>query len=165
MKRKPVTDQADRLHGVKANLCVICSILTFFVNRQAGTTRVGFAGARRALGRCHHHGKYRVGASPDIQGPGAPPTATGRAGPAPEAATNPRLRPRWLWQDQLGRRLADQVVLPLPLAAGESQFTTERVTQHLVTNAWVMNQFCPGRVRVEGEEGGPGRCWVAPHLR
>jgi RNA 3'-terminal phosphate cyclase len=56
----------------------------------------------------------------------------------------------------LDRHLADQLVLPMALAAGPSQFTTERVTQHLLTNAWVVNQFFPGRVRVEGVEGTPG---------
>jgi hypothetical protein len=30
----------------------------------------------------------------------------------------------------------------------------------LLTNAWVVNQFLPGRVRVEGAEGQPGVCWV-----
>lgn len=58
------------------------------------------------------------------------------------------------------RYLADQVVLPLALAKGSSQFTTEAVTQHLLTNAWVVNQFLPGRVRVEGELGEPGGCWL-----
>ncbi|MEJ2736751.1 MAG: RNA 3'-terminal phosphate cyclase [Anaerolineae bacterium] len=65
----------------------------------------------------------------------------------------------------LDPHLADQMVLPMALAAGESQFTTGRVTQHLLTNTWVVNQFFPGRVQVEGEEGGPGRCRVAPSLR
>jgi RNA 3'-terminal phosphate cyclase len=65
----------------------------------------------------------------------------------------------------LDRYLADQMVLPMALAAGESQFTTGRVTQHLLTNAWVVNQFFPGRVHVEGEEGGPGHCRVAPSPR
>ena len=62
----------------------------------------------------------------------------------------------------LDRHLADQLVLPMALAATPSQFTTERVTQHLLTNAWVVNQFFPGRVRVEGEEGQPGACWIGP---
>jgi RNA 3'-terminal phosphate cyclase (ATP) len=53
----------------------------------------------------------------------------------------------------LDRHLADQVILPLALAAGPSSFTTETVTQHLLTNAWVVNQFFPGRVQVEGVEG------------
>jgi RNA 3'-terminal phosphate cyclase (ATP) len=56
--------------------------------------------------------------------------------------------------------LADQLVLPLALAGGTSEFTTERLTQHLLTNAWVVNQFLPGRVRLEGEEGQPGRCII-----
>ncbi|HER33874.1 MAG TPA: RNA 3'-phosphate cyclase, partial [Halothiobacillaceae bacterium] len=56
--------------------------------------------------------------------------------------------------------LADQLVLPLALAATPSRFTTERVTSHLLTSAWVVNLFFPGRVRVEGEEGAPGACHV-----
>jgi RNA 3'-terminal phosphate cyclase (ATP) len=60
----------------------------------------------------------------------------------------------------LDRHLADQLVLPLALARGESWFTTERVTQHLITNAWVVNQFFPGRVQVEGDEDQPGACWI-----
>jgi RNA 3'-terminal phosphate cyclase (ATP) len=56
--------------------------------------------------------------------------------------------------------LADQVVLPMALTGDESVFTTEKVTQHLLTNAWVVNQFFPGRVRVTGEEGKPGTCWI-----
>ncbi|NIV29405.1 MAG: RNA 3'-phosphate cyclase, partial [Anaerolineae bacterium] len=44
----------------------------------------------------------------------------------------------------LDRYLADQLVLPLALAAGPSKFTTEAVTDHLLTNAWVVDQFFPG---------------------
>jgi RNA 3'-terminal phosphate cyclase (ATP) len=60
----------------------------------------------------------------------------------------------------LDRYLADQLVLPMALAASPSQFTTERVTEHLLTNAWVVNQFLPGRVVVEGEAGQPGACRI-----
>jgi RNA 3'-terminal phosphate cyclase (ATP) len=56
--------------------------------------------------------------------------------------------------------LADQLVLPMAMAEGPLAFTTLEVTQHLLTNAWVVNQFLPGRVRVEGEEGRPGVCWI-----
>ena len=56
----------------------------------------------------------------------------------------------------LDRHLADQVILPMALADGPSSFTTEAVTQHLLTNAWVVNQFFPGRVQVGGVEGTPG---------
>jgi RNA 3'-terminal phosphate cyclase (ATP) len=60
----------------------------------------------------------------------------------------------------LDRHLADQMVLPLVLATGASQFSTEAVTLHLLTNAWVVNQFLPGRVQVEGNEGEPGTCRI-----
>jgi RNA 3'-terminal phosphate cyclase (ATP) len=60
----------------------------------------------------------------------------------------------------LDRYLADQLILPLALAGGSSHLSTERVTQHLLTNAWTVNQFFPGCVRVEGEEGLPGECWI-----
>lgn len=60
----------------------------------------------------------------------------------------------------LERHLADQMVLPLSLAGSPSQFTTEAVTQHLLTNAWVVNQFLPGRVCVEGQENEPGTCRI-----
>ncbi len=56
--------------------------------------------------------------------------------------------------------LADQLVLPMALAAGSSQLSTQRVTQHLLTNAWVVNQFLPGCVSVDGQEGEPGLCRV-----
>ena len=60
------------------------------------------------------------------------------------------------------RHLADQLVLPLSFAAGPSQWTTVAVTHHLLTAAWVVNQFFPGRVWVEGEEGQAGTCRVTP---
>jgi RNA 3'-terminal phosphate cyclase (ATP) len=41
--------------------------------------------------------------------------------------------------------LADQLVLPLALAAGESRWTTPRVTLHLRTVLWVTEQFLPIR--------------------
>jgi len=51
----------------------------------------------------------------------------------------------------LDRYLADQVILPLALAAGDSAFTTDRVTEHLRTSAWLVMQFLPARVWV-GED-------------
>jgi RNA 3'-terminal phosphate cyclase (ATP) len=62
----------------------------------------------------------------------------------------------------LDRHMADQLVLPLALANSPSRFTTEMVTAHLLTNAWVVNQFLPGRVRVDGAEGQPGTCYLGP---
>ncbi|MFQ5656498.1 MAG: RNA 3'-terminal phosphate cyclase [Candidatus Methylomirabilales bacterium] len=52
--------------------------------------------------------------------------------------------------------LADQLLLPMVLASGSSSVATTHVTQHLLTNAWVVEQFLPGHVRVEGEIGEPG---------
>jgi RNA 3'-terminal phosphate cyclase (ATP) len=60
------------------------------------------------------------------------------------------------------RYLADQLVVPMALARGPSHFAVEAVSQHLLTNVWVVNLFFPGCARVEGEEGQPGKCWVRP---
>jgi RNA 3'-terminal phosphate cyclase (ATP) len=52
--------------------------------------------------------------------------------------------------------LADQLVLPMVLAEGESQVTTSQVTQHLLTNIWVVRQFLTRKIAVEGKLGAPG---------
>lgn len=52
--------------------------------------------------------------------------------------------------------LADQLVLPMALADGESQVRTSQVSQHLLTNVWVVRKFLARDVRVEGELGAPG---------
>jgi len=59
----------------------------------------------------------------------------------------------------LDPRLADQMVLPLALA-GVGRFTTSRITQHLLTNCWLIEQFLPLRFAVEGKEGEEGRVTV-----
>jgi len=46
--------------------------------------------------------------------------------------------------------LADQLLLPLALAEGPSVFEAEEVTRHLETQAWLIPQFLPVRVRVVG---------------
>jgi RNA 3'-phosphate cyclase len=55
------------------------------------------------------------------------------------------------------RFIADQLILPLSFAGGESFFTCEQVTQHLVTNARIVEMFMPVRVKVDGELGQPGQ--------
>jgi RNA 3'-terminal phosphate cyclase (ATP) len=52
--------------------------------------------------------------------------------------------------------LADQLVLPMALADGESRVRTPRVSRHLLTNVWVVQRFLARDVRVEGEMGAPG---------
>ena len=56
--------------------------------------------------------------------------------------------------------LADQLVVPLALAAGESRVTTARVTRHLLSNAALVERFLPGSVTVRGEEGEAGELLV-----
>jgi RNA 3'-terminal phosphate cyclase (ATP) len=52
--------------------------------------------------------------------------------------------------------LADQVLLAMALAEGPSRVVTSRVSQHLLTNAWVVRQFLSRDVHVEGMSGEPG---------
>ena len=52
--------------------------------------------------------------------------------------------------------LADQLVLPMALATGESRFTTSRITRHLTTNIWLVQQFLPVQFEVHGAENEPG---------
>jgi RNA 3'-terminal phosphate cyclase (ATP) len=58
--------------------------------------------------------------------------------------------------------LADQLIVPAALAAGPSVFTAERVTNHLLTNAWVVEQFGLAQVEVSRQEGGVGLVNVTP---
>ncbi len=52
--------------------------------------------------------------------------------------------------------LADQLILPMALAKGESRFTTSRITRHLTTNIWLVRQFLPVEFQVNGAENEPG---------
>ncbi len=52
--------------------------------------------------------------------------------------------------------LADQLALPMALAQGKSQVTTSQISQHLLTNAWVVGQFLPQDFEIRGEQGSPG---------
>ena len=58
--------------------------------------------------------------------------------------------------------LADQVAPWLVFCQGPSEFTTSRVTRHLLTNLWVVQQFMDIDVQVEGGEGDEGRVQVLP---
>ena len=51
---------------------------------------------------------------------------------------------------------ADQLVLPLALAAGPSEYRVAEVTRHLTTNIDVIGHFLDRKIECEGEEGGPG---------
>ncbi len=62
--------------------------------------------------------------------------------------------------------LADQLVLPMVLARAESQVRTCQVSQHLLTNIWVVRQFLaadcdnPTKIDIVGELGAPGTITV-----
>jgi RNA 3'-terminal phosphate cyclase (ATP) len=58
--------------------------------------------------------------------------------------------------------LADQLLLPCALASGVSEFSTPEVTQHLLTNAAVIEQFDRAQITLEGQLGGPGRVRIVP---
>jgi RNA 3'-terminal phosphate cyclase (ATP) len=57
--------------------------------------------------------------------------------------------------------LADQLLLPLALATGESNFSAARPTGHVMTNAWTIGRF--GTADISIEEGAPCRVRVMPH--
>ena len=52
--------------------------------------------------------------------------------------------------------LADQLVPFMALARGDSCFTTTQMTEHLLTNLWVVEHFLRVKVRTSGGVGGPG---------
>ncbi len=63
-----------------------------------------------------------------------------------------------------GPHMADQLVLPFILAGGSSKATVSSVTRHLLTNAWVAEQFELASIEVAGEEGHPGTLNVTSHI-
>ena len=52
--------------------------------------------------------------------------------------------------------LADQLLLPLALANGPSEFSTSQITPHLATNAEVIRAFLPVEIEIQGTLGEPG---------
>ncbi len=48
--------------------------------------------------------------------------------------------------------LADQLLLPLALAQGASAYAVSGITQHLLTNAWLIGQFLPVEILISGKE-------------
>jgi RNA 3'-terminal phosphate cyclase (ATP) len=51
---------------------------------------------------------------------------------------------------------ADQIVLPLALAEGRSEYSVTQVTSHLLTNVAVIRRFLEREIHCEGDEGKPG---------
>lgn len=55
---------------------------------------------------------------------------------------------------------ADQFVLPLALAPGESSFTSTKVTDHLVTHVELLRQFLDRTIELTGSFDNPGRVQI-----
>lgn len=53
--------------------------------------------------------------------------------------------------------LADQLLLPLALVPGRSEFTVCSISRHLRTNAELLGYFLPATIEIDGETGQPGR--------
>jgi RNA 3'-terminal phosphate cyclase (ATP) len=51
---------------------------------------------------------------------------------------------------------ADQIVLPLALAEGPSEYTAAEMTQHLLTNVAIIRRFVEREIVCEGHLGAPG---------
>jgi RNA 3'-terminal phosphate cyclase (ATP) len=56
----------------------------------------------------------------------------------------------------LEQHLADQLILPAALCRGESVFSVERITPHLVTNAWVVERFGLAQIDIASSADGTG---------
>jgi len=53
--------------------------------------------------------------------------------------------------------IADQLVPFMAMTKGNSSFTTTRMTNHLLTNLWIIPHFLKGKVEKQGEIGKTGR--------
>ena len=61
------------------------------------------------------------------------------------------------WDGCIDPHLSDQLVPFLALAAGNSSFTTTQITEHLLTNLWVIGHFLDVTISRTGEKGENGR--------
>jgi RNA 3'-terminal phosphate cyclase (ATP) len=58
------------------------------------------------------------------------------------------------------RYLADQLLLPMALAGGRSEMTVSEISQHLITNAYIIRQFTDARITIQGKKGESGQVLV-----
>lgn len=136
--------------------------------------RIAERQARRAQARLHATG-LRIEAREETWqgGPGTVVTVTLDSKPAPTLffALGARGKPAervadeavdqviaYLRHQPLGvdAHSADQILVPLALAAGPSRFPVAEITQHLVTNAAVIRQFIERDIQIDGDPGQPG---------
>jgi len=60
----------------------------------------------------------------------------------------------------IDKYLADQLIPYVALVDEDSSFTTSCISQHLLTNIWVVEKFLPGQFEVRGREGEKGEVSV-----
>jgi RNA 3'-terminal phosphate cyclase (ATP) len=60
--------------------------------------------------------------------------------------------------------LADQLLLPLAFASGNSSFRSPKITHHLITNAEVIKKFIDVQIDIYGKIGQPGLVKIQPQL-
>jgi RNA 3'-terminal phosphate cyclase (ATP) len=86
-------------------------------------------------------------------------TAYGRIGKPAEQVAEEACRAfvRYHKRDQpMDQYLGDQLLVPMALAKGSTEYAVSAVTQHLLTNAWLIGQFLEAEVSVCGKEREPG---------
>ncbi len=62
----------------------------------------------------------------------------------------------------LDGHMGDQILPFLALADGTSEYGVTEIDPHLTTNAWVVEKFLDVDIRIQGEEGRPGKVTVEP---
>jgi RNA 3'-phosphate cyclase len=60
----------------------------------------------------------------------------------------------------LDQHITDQLIPYLALAQGESTITTYCLSEHALTNIWVVEKFLPIKFRIEGRKGEPAKISV-----
>ena len=68
----------------------------------------------------------------------------------------------WKSKAVVDEHLADQILLPLSFAKSPSQYTVSKVTQHLLTNAQIIETFTDAKISITGKEGESGRVEITP---
>ena len=63
----------------------------------------------------------------------------------------------------LEHHLADQLILPLALADGTSQFSVDRISGHLKTHAWLVEHFGLASVTIERRKDDTGHVRIIPN--
>ena len=72
------------------------------------------------------------------------------------------LMEHWASGAALDLHLGDQILLPASFCSGPSVFSVEKVTTHLQTNAWVIEQFGLAKTCFDGAEGKAATVTLTP---